>query len=185
MIILVTTSSRAKECAAAIEQTTHQKTQIATSVARAVEFLQTHDYDVLLFDESFHETEIGAENLLLSHAGLAMPIYVNLALHSTERMAREVQTGLLRVVREKLAAMRSAENQLRSELRGEITGILLNSELAMREPSLSGDVAAKVRALHELAERMRSKLEGTPAETARMHTHVPLAATSEVRPRSR
>lgn len=176
MIILVTTSSRAKECAAAIEQTTHQKTQIATSLAKAVELLQTHDYDVLLLDESFHQTEIGRIDLLLNHAGVAMPIYVNLALHSTDRVAREVQTGLLRVVRERLAAMRLAENTLRSELRGEVTGILLNSELAMREPSLSESVAARVRVMHELAEKMRSKLESTPADAL---GHLPATSTSE------
>lgn len=161
MIILVTNSSRAKECAAAIEQTTHQKTQVAASLAKAVTLLQTHDYDVLLLDESFHQSETGGVNLLLAHAGVAMPIYVNLGLHSTERVAREVQTGLLRVVREKVAAMRSVVNMLRSELRGEVTGILLNSDLAMRETSLSEDVAARVRAMRELAEKMRSKLENT------------------------
>ena len=50
-----------------------------------------------------------------------MPIYVNLALHGTERVTREVQNGMQRFVREKLAAMRSAENVLRSLLRGEVT----------------------------------------------------------------
>src|ERR1039457_2353181 len=143
MVILVTTSPRARECAAAIEQTTHQKTQIATSLARAVECLQTHDYDVLVIDESFNHAEIGGVNLLLNHAGLAMPIYVNLALHGTERVTREVQNGMLRFVREKLAAMRTAENVLRGLLRGEVTAILLNSELALREPALSASIAEK------------------------------------------
>jgi hypothetical protein len=137
MVILATTSSRAKECAAAIERTTHQKTQIATSLARAVECLQTHDYDVLVLDESFNHAEIGRVNMLLNHAGLAMPIYVNLGLHGTEPVTREVQNGMLRLVREKPAAMRSAENVLRGLLRGEVTANLLNSELALREPSLS------------------------------------------------
>lgn len=120
MVILVSTSSRAKECGAAIEHTTHQRTQIAASLARAVEFLQAHDYDALVLDESFHPTEIGAVNRLLNHAGMAMPVYVNLA-HGSERVARAVQTGLLRLVREKLAAMRTAEYVLRSELRGQLT----------------------------------------------------------------
>jgi len=131
MLILVSTSSRAKEYGAAIEHTTHQRTQIATSLARAVEFLRAHDYDALVLDESFHQAEIGAVNLLLNHAGMAMLVYyVNLALHGSERVARAVQTGLLRLVREKLAAMRTAEYVLRRELRGQLTGILLNSELA-------------------------------------------------------
>lgn len=168
MVILVTTSSRAHECAAAIEHTTNQKTEVATSLARAVACLQTNDYDVLVLDESFHQTEIGAVNLLLDHAGAAMPIYVNLALHGAARVAREVHTGLQRFVREKLSAMRSAENALRNELRGEVTGILLNSELALREPTLPKCSVERIQVLHDLAESMRLKLEGTPKEQARI-----------------
>lgn len=177
MVILVTASPRAKECAAAIEQRTHQKTQIATTVARAVERLQTHDYDAIVLDESFNHTEIDGVNLLLSHAGMAMPIYVNLALHGTERVTREVENGMLRFVGEKLAAMRSAENVLRSLLRGEVTAILLNSELALREPTLSENIADRIQAIHDLAETMRLKLEGMPLEVSREHTHIPAAVT--------
>lgn len=175
MIILVTTSSRARECALAIEQVTHQNTQIATSLAKAVAYLQTYDFDALVLDESFHQTEMSAVNLLLDHAGVAMPIYVNLALHGAARVGREVNTGLLRAVREKLSAMRSAENALRNELRGEVTGILLNSELALREPTLPEHTAEKIQVMHDLAERMRSKLESTPKEQVGLRA----GATSE------
>jgi hypothetical protein len=184
MLILVTTSSRAKECAAAIEQTTHQKTQVATSLARAVDYLQTHDYNALVLDESFHQAEIGGANMLLDHAGSAMPVFVNLALHGAERVAREVQTGLLRLVREKLAAMQSAENVLRNELRGDVTGILLNSELALRDPSLSESAAEKIHVLHDLAENMRLKLEGPSAAGHGEFAPVPLTGAREVRPRT-
>ena len=184
MIILVTTSPRAKECAAAIEQTTHQKTQIATSVARAVECLQTHDYDALVLDESFNHAEIGGANLLLNHAGVAMPIYVNLALHGTERVTREVHNGMLRFVREKLSAMRSAENVLRNLLRGEVTAILLNSALALREPSLSDNMAEKIHVMHDLGESMRLKLEGAPGDAFGQPVPVPSAATHELSSRT-
>jgi DNA-binding NtrC family response regulator len=163
MIMLVTTSPRARECAAAMEQATHQKTEIAASLARAVERLQSNDYDLLVLDESFNHTEIGGVNLLLSHAGAAMPVYVNLALHGMERVAREVQSGLARFVRERLSAMQSAENLLRNVVRGEVTAILLNSELAMRAPALCPEAAEKIQLVQDLAETMRRKLEVTPA----------------------
>jgi hypothetical protein len=166
MIMLVTTSPRARECAAAMEQATHQKTEIAASLARAVERLQSNEYDLLVLDESFNHTEIGGVNLLLSHAGPAMPVYVNLALHGTERVAREVQSGLARFVRERLSAMQSAENLLRNVVRGEVTAILLNSELAMRVPTLCPEAAAKIQLVHDLAEAMRRKLEVAPAHVA-------------------
>ncbi len=177
MVILITTSPRARECAAAIEQTIRQKTQIASSLAKAVECLQAHEYDAVVLDESFNHVDTGGVSQLLNHAGAAMPIYVNLALHGTERVTREVQNGMLRFVREKLAAMRTAESVLRNLLRGEVTGILLNCELALRTPSVAEGMAEKIQVIHELAENMRLKLEGTPVDAPRERPRMPTTAT--------
>jgi len=95
----------------------------------------------------------------LNRCGIAVPLYVNLALHSNERVAREVQVALRRAEKEKLMATRTAEQLLRNQLRSQVTGILLNSELALRQKSISPDVAEKVRSVRELAEKMRSQLE--------------------------
>lgn len=162
MILLVTGSSRAQECAAAIEGKSHHQTLIASSPARAIENLHQHDYDALVIDESFQQVDGGTENLILARAGSAVPIYVNLALHGADRVATEVGCGLQRLVRERTAAMRAAGNELRSELRGEVTSILLNTELAMREKSLAQGTAEKLNLVHESAESMRRKLDGQP-----------------------
>ena len=163
MILLVSASSRAEECAAAIEQNVHQTTQISRSLKHAVELLQTQDYEVLVLDESFQQVEAGAENLVANHAGMSVPVYVNLSLHGAERVAHEVKHGLQRLVGERLASMRTAEGLVRNELRGEVTAILLNSELALRERSLSPGVAQKLHVIHDLADKMRRRLETNPA----------------------
>ena len=113
-------------------------------------------------DESFLQTNSGAENLVLAHGGSALPIYVNLALHGADRVATEIVCGLQRLLRERTAAMHAAVNELRSELRGEVTAILLNTELAMREKSLVQSTAEKLGVVHEIAERMRHKLDRQP-----------------------
>jgi hypothetical protein len=159
VILLVTTSSRAKECAAAMDQGTGHKTHVATSVPQAVSRLQTAEYDGLAIDQSLLEADFRALDTLLNHAGMAMPLYINLALQSNERVVREVQVALRRGDTEKIMAMQTAERLLRSQLRGEVTGILLNSELALRQKSLAPDVAQKIRSVRELAEKMRSRLE--------------------------
>ncbi len=48
MILLVTTSSRAKECAAAVEQGTGHKTHVASTVPQAVGRLEAAEYDAWL-----------------------------------------------------------------------------------------------------------------------------------------
>jgi hypothetical protein len=180
MILLVSASSRAKECAAAIEQKTQQTTQVATSLANAVERLQAQEFDVVVIDESFQQLEAAAESLIGSHSETAMQIYVNLSLHGAERVTTDVTRGLQRLVGERLASMRAAENLLRNDLRGQVTAILLNSELALREGQLSTGAAAKVREVHELAEQMRGRLDGNaiPAQVAKKVSPTKSAATA-------
>jgi hypothetical protein len=167
VIVLVTGSSRAKECAAAIERKTRQKTSVVGSLPRVIECLQQQDIEALVIDESFQQVESGIDTVVAAHSGTAVPIYVNLSLHGTDRVAVEVSCGLQRLVQERLSSMRAAAGEFRNQLRGEVTSILLNTELAMQDRSLSPGVSDKLRAVHEMAERMRQKLEGSSPNPAR------------------
>ena len=159
MILLVSTSSRAKECAAALEQSTRQKIRLANSVSRALAMLQDNEYKAMVVDESLVEIDDSTIDTLLNCAGLAMPIYVNLGLHRTERVVREVHAGLVRKHAEQLGAKRLAGHLLRSELRGDVTGLLLASEIALREPALPAHLVEKIDCVHKLAEQIRCRLE--------------------------
>jgi hypothetical protein len=158
MILLVTASSRAQQCAAALEQGTGQKTQVAGSAPQAVTRLRNADYEALAIDQSLLEADFRALDTLLNHAGIAMPLYVNLSLHSNERVVREVQVALRRAEKEKRTALRTVERELRNQLRGEVTGILLTSELALRNPAIPADVAAKLQLVQSMGEKMRVRL---------------------------
>jgi len=158
MILFITASSRAKECAAALERGTGHKTQLATSVPQAVTRLRNAEYDTLVIDQSLLEADFRALHTLLNHAGTALPVYVNLGLHSTERIVREVQVALRRGEKEKATALRTVERDLRNQLRNEVTGIMLTSQLALRNPSLPADVAAKLQLVQDMAEKMRKRL---------------------------
>ena len=89
-----------------------------------------------------------------------MPIYVNLALHRAERVAAEVSVGLQRLARERATSMRAAGSELRNQVGGEITAILLNAEMALREKSLPPGVIEKLGVVQEMAQRMRQRLGG-------------------------
>jgi len=158
MILLVTASSRARECAAALEQGAGQKTQVAGSVPQALTRLRNAEYEALAIDQSLLEADFRALDTLLNHAGTAMPIYVNLSLHSNERVVREMQVALARAEKEKRAALQTVERDLRNQLRGEVTGILLTSQLVLRNPGLPADVAAKLQLVRDMAEKMRVRL---------------------------
>ncbi len=158
MILLITASSRGPECGLAMEQGTGQKTQVAGSVPQAVTRLRNTDYEALAIDQSLLEADFRALDTLLNHAGTAIPIYVNLSLYSSGRVVREVQVALRRAEREKRMALRTVERDLRNQLRSEVTGILLTSELALRNPATPPDVAAKLQLMQAMAEKMRVRL---------------------------
>jgi hypothetical protein len=143
----------------ALEQGTQQKTRVAPSVPRAIALLRADPYDVLVLDQSILECDARALDTILNNSGLAMPVYVNLALHGAERVVREVQMAFRRGEHERLLAMRTAEALLRSQFRSEVTSILLNSEMVLREPALPVHLAAKIRNVQQSAEKMRSFLE--------------------------
>jgi CheY-like chemotaxis protein len=155
MILLVTASSRAPEYAAALEQGTGQKTEVAGSGPQAVTRLRNAEYEALAIDQSLLETDFRALDTLLNHSGTAMPIYVNLSLHGSERVVREAQVALRRGEKEKRVALRTVERDLRNQLRGEVTGILLTSELALRHPAIPAEVAAKLQLVQDMAQKMR------------------------------
>jgi len=48
---------------------------------------------------------------------------------------------------------------LRNELKGTVTALLLSCEMALQAPNLETSAEAKMRAVYELAQEMRAKLE--------------------------
>ena len=158
MILLISASARARECAAALEAGTGHKTQVATSVPQALARLRADEYDALAIDQVLLEADFRALDTLLNHSGVATPVHVNLGLHSCERILRETQAALRRAEKEKGVAMRAAERVLRNELRNEITGILLTSQVAMRRVTDPVEVTAKLELVHDMAEKMRARL---------------------------
>jgi len=48
---------------------------------------------------------------------------------------------------------------MRNELKGPVTALLLSCEMALQLPNLQEAVEAKIRAVYDLAQEVRSKLD--------------------------
>ena len=55
--------------------------------------------------------------------------------------------------------MRAATSSLENELKSTVAGLLLNSELALQEPSVPPQLASKLQLMVELAGTLRRRLE--------------------------
>jgi hypothetical protein len=163
MILLVTASERASECAAALHEATREEVVVAESLARAATLLRAEGYLAVVLDQYLLETEPDEAEITLERLGTAMPVQVNLAISGMERLVREVRSAMLRRQHEEVRARRAALGRLHSELNGTITALLLSSELALETPGLPAAAAEKLELVDELVKKLRRQLETTGA----------------------
>ncbi len=159
MILLITNSNRGQECAGALQDAVGEKVELVDSVRIASGLLRQNEYSALIIDQALLDAEPMTADVLLQHAGMGMPVYVNFGVSTSDRIVREVKAALKRCLQERQIAMKAAESQLRNELKDDITGILLASQLALSVRGLPTAAQAKIKSVCDLAQRMRSRLE--------------------------
>ena len=159
MILMISSSPRAADYAAAIERATGQSTQVVPSVKRAAAQLRAREFTVLIVDQSLQEHDPRAMEALLSRAATALPLFVPLAICSPARVVGDVRAALTRRELETHLADQAALRRLSSQLRGDVTAILLSSQLALRDPSLPPRAQEKLKSVVEVAQQMRMRLE--------------------------
>ena len=159
MILLVTSSKRGVECATVLQQALAEPVQLADNVRRATSVMRHDEYSAVVLDDAMADADPDAVDILLNTSGMAVPVYVNLALSNSARVAREVRQALRRHDGARTIAMRAAESLLRSELRGVVTGILLSTELVLNSQELPFEAEEKLKLVCQLATQIRGRLE--------------------------
>lgn len=159
MILLVTSSPRAQQCVADIEKTTGERAQACPSLKSAAKALRCQECSAVVLDQVLLDADPAAADVVLSEADMAIPVFVNLAITSSERLLADVRAALRRREKERVMATREAESLLRSQLSEALTGILLSSQLALAVPALPAAAQARMRSVYQLAMAMRHRLE--------------------------
>ena len=165
MILLVTGRAGGGECAARLAQVTGERIVVVNGAADCQKLLAGGDSSLdsarlVVMDEGFLDSWPALADSLLARAGGATAVFINLAISSCERLVREVRLALQRQQREKLLAARAAEDSLRGEISNHLTGILLNCELAIKNP-LSAEAGAKLREIQRLTGELKARLART------------------------
>ena len=160
MILLITPSARIKECAHSLQSGTGCSVEVAATLQEAGCRLREREYAAVVIDQFLVEAEPDEGDQILQHLGSAIPVYVHFAISGIERVLRETKAALARRQREELVARRSAEQAIWSELREDVTAMLLSCDLALAIPGVSGPAAEKLRSVHDLACQIRTRLAG-------------------------
>jgi hypothetical protein len=159
MILLVTPSERCREFSAALQESTGEKVTVAESLALATTFLRAECYLVVVLDQYLLETKPHEIENTFEHMGTAIPVQVNLAISGMERLLREVRSALLRGQREEVRAHRAALETIGSELNGNVTALLLSTELTLETPGLPAAAFEKLQSIYDLVKKLRKQLE--------------------------
>lgn len=164
-VLLVTTMAGAENCASAIGRQLGVSVELAQNRRAALTSLRRREYSVIVLDEGLADSDPAGAEVLWQQAGLAIPIQVNLGISGCNRVLREVRSALQRRERELSLAMRAAAQLMEGEMNTTLTGLLLQTQLALAEPTLPAHVAAKLQQVVELAGALRNRLRNPP-ETA-------------------
>jgi hypothetical protein len=167
MILLVTPSERASECAAALRDVTGLGVLTIESLARAAPLLRSESYLAVVLDQYLLETEPLETETLLDHLGAAILVQINLAISGKDRLVREVRAAIQRRRHDEIQAREAATSRLQSELNSTVTALLLASELGLETPNLSPAAIEKLHSVHELVKKLRRQLESAiPTENS-------------------
>jgi hypothetical protein len=161
MLLVITPSAKARDCAQDIQELTSEETHVAATSSQALARLRAQEYVAVLIDQAFLETEPVESDMVLEHIGTAVPVHVNFAINNMERVGRELRGALHRHQKEMLLVRQEVQQALRNDLKGTVTALLLSCELALQAPTIEFAAEARMRAVYELAQQLRGRLESS------------------------
>ncbi len=123
------------------------------------------EFGIVIVEERLLEGDEVWANQVWEAAGLAVCLQLNFAICGLPRLLREVRATLARRHQDEAVARRIVLTELENDLKSTVTGLLLESELALREPSIPPTLEPKLRHMVELAGEIRQRLRGVPSRS--------------------
>jgi hypothetical protein len=158
MILLVSTYQNALDCAALIQDATHESVKTVTSIRQALNALRVEEFVAVVVDENLLEATPGSFDSLAQRMSAAIPILIDMACLKPERTAKLVNSAFSRRRVEYKMARDQAIAELKSELKSDLTGLMISSRLAM-ESIRESKANDQLSAVLEIAQRIQHRLE--------------------------
>jgi len=159
-VLMISTMEGAEHCAQWIAGEVGSRVEVASSRRAGLAALRQAQFGVVVVEESLVEADPEWADLIWALAGLAIPVQVNFSISGCARLSREVKTALTRRDGERVVARRAAATEIENDLKSAVTGLLLESQLALNEPAVPASLEPKLRLLVELAGALQERLRG-------------------------
>ena len=159
MILLISPYQNANDCAAQIQRATREQVKTVDSIRTGLAALRPQEFSAVVADENLLECSPGSAEALVERMQSATPVFLDMACMKPERIAKYVEVAMHRRELQNKCARESAAAELHSELKNELTALLLSSELAMKAPNMPSSVTEKLAVVLAAAKRIRARLE--------------------------
>jgi hypothetical protein len=157
-VLLIAGMEGLANCARILEEQIGGMVEVAPGPREGLNALRRQPFDVVVVEESLSEGDPAWADQVWAQLGFAVPLQINFAITGCARLGREVKAALVRRDGEQAVARRAVASELEDELKSGLTGLLLQSELALREPAVPTSLEPKLRQMVELAGNIRERL---------------------------
>lgn len=130
--------------------------EVACEGRLAVTTLRRENFSLILLEENLAAAEPDATQMLYIGAGATPVLEINFGICGKDRVIRQVRSALARRTADEAKARRAASASLHSELNASLTGLLLESQLALRQAG--PELSPTLQHLIDLAAGMREQL---------------------------
>jgi hypothetical protein len=158
-VLMIAMMDGVENCARILEQQLGTRVEVAMNRREGLASLRRAEFGVVVVEEGLAEGDPAWADQIWDQAGCAVPLLVNFATSGCARVGREVKAALTRRDGELAIARKAVTSEIENELKSSLTGLLLQSELALREPSVPASLEPKLRHVVELAGAIREQLE--------------------------
>lgn len=161
-ILIVSGIEGVSNCAEAVSNHLGMQVDIAAGRRGALDALRRKEFVVVVVDETLAECDPSAADSIWEHSDVAIPLQINFALAGAARVIREIRAAIHRREKEQAAARLAAREDIGIELKNTVTGLVLQSQLALTDSGIPHNVAQKLRVVAELACTLRNQLTVAP-----------------------
>lgn len=155
VVLLVTAKDGAQNLGAAVSRGADVVLEVVRSKRAALAVLRRKQFSAIVVDAALPDIEVTKTEMLWQNSNGAAPLEIDLGVLGA--------TGLSRLLRSVLDERDHVEAKVREDvmrtmsddLRSTVTGLLLQSDLALREKALTPAVEHRVRELRALADGLR------------------------------
>jgi hypothetical protein len=160
-ILIVSGVEGVRNCAEVVSKQLGMQVEFASGRRGAIDALRHREFAAVVLDETLAECDPAAADAIWERSGLAIPMQINFALAGAARIIREIRAALQRRQKEQAAARLAAREDMGAELKNTVSGLLLQSQLALSENGIPNHIAQKLRIVEDLAGKLRLQLTAT------------------------